>query len=78
MHILKKLIRVPQVLTIKKEYSQLILQRHAYGTNKDILYENEQINCNNIIKNTKNDQLWWCYRRKQNKAKLTLHYRISV
>ena len=53
MHILKKLIRVPQVLTIKKEYSQLILQRHAYGTNKDILYENEQINCNNIIKNTK-------------------------
>ena len=57
MHILKKLIRVPQVLTIKKEYSQLILQRHAYGTNKDILYENEQINCNNITKNTKNDQL---------------------
>ena len=41
------------MLTIKKEYSQLILQRHAYGTNKDILYENEQINCNNIIKNTK-------------------------
>ena len=69
MHILKKLIRLPQVLTIKKEYNQLILQRHAYGTKKDILYENEQINCNNIIKNTKKSSTMMMLQKKTKQSK---------
>ena len=35
------------------------IERYAYGTSKDLKSEKEQIKCNNIIKQYKNDELWW-------------------
>ena len=31
------------------------IETYAYGTNKDLVSENEEIKCNNIIKQYKND-----------------------
>ena len=31
------------------------IEKHAYGTSKDLVSEKEEIKCNNIIKRYKND-----------------------
>ena len=36
-----------------KEWNQLIRQKHAYGTSKDLVSEKEEVKCNNIIKRYK-------------------------
>ena len=36
-----------------KECSQLIQQKHAYGTSKDLVSEEGDTKCNNIIKQYK-------------------------
>ena len=32
-----------------------LIETYAYGTSKDLLSEKEEIKCNNIINDTKND-----------------------
>ena len=34
---------------------------YAYGTSKDLVSEKEEIKCNNIVKQHKNDELWLYY-----------------
>ena len=41
------------------------IEIYAYGTNKKIIHENEDVNCSNIIKKFKNKQFWCLNRRKQ-------------
>ena len=38
---------------IIKEYNQVIWQKHANETSKDLVCKKEQIKCNNIIKQYK-------------------------
>ena len=33
---------------------------YAYGTNEEIIHKNEEIKCNNITKQHKNNSLWLC------------------
>ena len=40
------------------------IEIYAYGASKDLLSEKEEIKCNNIITQYKNDLLWWCYKKK--------------
>ena len=39
-----------------KEYNQSIQQKRKYGTRKDLVSKKEDIKCNNITKQQKNDQ----------------------
>ena len=38
-----------------KKCNQLIWQKHVYGTSKDLVSEKEEIKCNNIMTQQKND-----------------------
>ena len=40
-----------------KEYNQSIHNKHAYGTKKDLVDIKEEVECKNIIKQYKNDEL---------------------
>ena len=48
-----------------------LIETYAYGRSKDLVSAKEEMKCNNIIKQTKKDKLWWCHNRgKQKKKKL--------
>ena len=49
-----------------KECNQLIQSKHRMS--KDIVTGKEEINCNNIIKQVKNDSLWRCHKRKHKRT----------
>ena len=53
--LLRKLIRLLYVQMMKKECNTLTWEKHAYGTFKDLVSEEEEIKCNNVIKQYKND-----------------------
>ena len=46
-----------------KEYNQSIHNKHAYGTKKDLVDIKEEVECKNIIKQYKNDELWLHYEK---------------
>ena len=50
MFLLKKLTRLLYVLMMIKEFNQLMRQKHKHRTSKDLVCEEEEIKCNNIIK----------------------------
>ena len=45
-----------------------LIETYAYGTNKDLVSEKEDIKYKNITKRYKNDELWWCYQKKHDKT----------
>ena len=54
--LLKKLKRLYWALTmIKRIQSINSVERYAYGTSKDVTCKKEEITCNNIIKQHKNN-----------------------
>ena len=55
MYFTEELIRLLYVQMMKKECNTLIWVKHAYGTFKDLVSEEEEIKCNNVIKQYKND-----------------------
>ena len=44
------------------------IETYAYGRIRDLVNEKEEIKCNNIVKQYKNDYLWWYYKRKHKKT----------
>ena len=40
------------------------VETHAYGMSKGLIIKKEEIECNNLIKQYKNYQLWLYYKRK--------------
>ena len=50
---------------IKTKYMEISRQIFSVnGTSKDLISEKGKIKCKNMIKQYKNDQHWWCYKRK--------------
>ena len=50
---------------IKTKYMEISRQIFCVnGTSKDLISEKGKIKCKNMIKQYKNDQHWWCYKRK--------------
>lgn len=43
-------------------------ETYSYGTSENIIHKNEETRYRIIIKQYKNDQVWWCYRKKQKKS----------
>ena len=41
-----------------------LIEAYTYGMSKDLVSEKEVIKCNNIIKRSKNDSVWWSYKIK--------------
>ena len=41
-----------------------MIEAYTYGMSKDLVSEKEVIKCNNIIKRSKNDSVWWSYKMK--------------
>ena len=46
-----------------------LIETYAYGRSKDLVSAKEEMKCNNIIKQTKKDKLWWCHNRGKQKKK---------
>ena len=46
-----------------------LIETYAYGRSKDLVSAKEEMKCNNIIKQTKKDKLWWCHNRGKKKKK---------
>ena len=46
-----------------------LIETYAYGRSKDLVSAKEEMKCNNIIKQTKKDKLWWCHNRGKQKQK---------
>ena len=44
------------------------IETYAYGMNKDLVYKKEEIKCNNIMKQYKNVQFWFYYKRRHNRT----------
>ena len=56
MFLLKKLTRLPYVqMKIKGMQSIDSIEAYGCGTRKDLVSEEEEINCSNIVKRAKND-----------------------
>ena len=64
MYLLKQLTRLHWVLIMTKNKTNSSIETYAYGKNEKIIYKKEEIKSNKIIKQYKNDWLWWCYKRK--------------
>ena len=50
-----------------------LIETYVHRMSKDIVSEKEEIKCSNIIKRSENDEIWWCYKRKNkiSQSKLT-------
>ena len=44
------------------------IETYTYETSKDQVSGKKVIKCNNIIKQYKNDELWWCFKRKHKRT----------
>ena len=51
-----------------EECNQVIQWTYAYGISKDLVSQNENTKCNNIINQQNNDELWRCYKRKHKRT----------
>ena len=65
MFLLKKLIPLNDD---KRMQSIDSIETCAYGVGRDLLSKKQEVKYNTIIKRYKNDQNWWCYKRKHKRT----------
>ena len=47
----------------KRIESIALIETYGHGTSRDLVCKKEETQGNNKIKQHKNEQFWWCYKR---------------